>query len=109
MKKIVISIILSTIFTISLAIGLGYVGRLQRLEKAEKNPYALTTVVVELDAENDVVTCKDFNGNLWEFEGCEDWAIGDIASLLMSDRGTEKIYDDTIISARYNGYFEGWN
>lgn len=71
--------------------------------------YALTTIVVELDAENDVVTCKDFNGNLWEFEGCEDWAIGDIASLLMSDRGTEKIYDDTIISARYNGYFEGWN
>lgn len=71
--------------------------------------YALTTVVVELDAENDVVTCKDFNGNLWEFEGCKDWTVGDIASLLMNDRGTEKIYDDTIISARYNGYFEGWN
>lgn len=71
--------------------------------------YALTTIVVELDVENDVVTCKDFNGNLWEFEGCEDWTIGDIASLLMSDRGTEKIYDDTIISTRYNGYFEGWN
>lgn len=71
--------------------------------------YALTTVVVELDTENDVVTCEDFNGNLWEFEGCEDWTIGDIASLLMSNRGTEKIYDDTIIDTRYSGYFEGWN
>lgn len=80
---------------------------------AKMNPpakqYALTTKVVELDEENDVVICKDFNGNLWEFYGCEDWAIGDIASLLMSDEGTEKIYDDTILSTRYNGYFEGWN
>ena len=71
--------------------------------------YALTTVVVELETENDVVTCEDFNGNLWEFEGCEDWVIGDIASLLMNDKGTEKIYDDTIIDTRYSGSSEGWN
>ena len=80
---------------------------------AKMNPptkqYALTTKVVALDEENDLVTCKDFNGNLWKFYGCEDWAIDDIASLLMSDEGTEKIYDDTILSTRYNGYFEGWN
>lgn len=71
--------------------------------------YVLTTVVVELDTENDVVICEDFNGNLWEFEGCEDWVIGDIASLLMNDKGTEKIYDDTIIDTRYSGCSEGWN
>lgn len=71
--------------------------------------YALTTVVVELDEENDIVTCEDFNGNLWKFYGCEDWTIGDIASLLMNDSTTANIYDDEIINARYNGYFEGWN
>ena len=64
--------------------------------------YALTTKVVELDRE-------DFNGNLWEFYGCEDWQIGDIASLLMNSHGTEKIFDDKIELARYNGTFEGWN
>jgi len=71
--------------------------------------YALTTEVVELDRENDIVVCEDFNGNLWEFYGCEDWQIDDIASLLMNDNGTPTIYDDEIVSARYNGTFEGWN
>lgn len=71
--------------------------------------YALTTKVVELDHENDVVVCEDFNGNLWEFYGCEDWQIDDIASLLMDGNGTPTIYDDEIMSARYNGTFEGWN
>ena len=79
----------------------------------EKEPkpqlYPLTTKVVELDRENDVVTCEDFNGNLWEFEGCEDWQDGDICSLLMNNKGTEKIYDDEIVLAQYNGTFEGWN
>ena len=71
--------------------------------------YALTTKVVELDRENDVVVCEDFNGNLWEFYGCEDWQIDDIASLRMDNNGTPTIYDDEIVSARYNGTFEGWN
>ena len=73
------------------------------------NIYALTTKVVELDRENDIVVCEDFNGNLWEFYGCEDWQIDDVASLLMDDNGTSTIYDDEIVSARYNGTFEGWN
>ena len=71
--------------------------------------YALTTKVVELDRENDIVVCEDFNGNLWEFYGCEDWQIDDVASLLMDDNGTSTIYDDEIVNARYNGTFEGWN
>lgn len=71
--------------------------------------YPLTTRVVEVDEEADLVTCEDFNGNLWEFEGCEDWQDGDICSLLMNSKGTEKIYDDEIVLAQYNGTFEGWN
>lgn len=72
------------------------------------NLYALTTKVVALDYENDTVQCEDFNGNIWEFYGCEDWAVGDVASMVMNDKGTEIIYDDEIESVRYNGWFEGW-
>jgi hypothetical protein len=71
--------------------------------------YPLTTKVVKVDYQNDMVICEDFNGNQWSFEGCEDWAEGDIASLLMNSHGTQKIYDDEIVTAKYSGYFEGWN
>ena len=77
-------------------------------EKEEAKTYALTTQVVQVDYENDLVVCEDFNGNLWEFEGCEDWMYGDIASLVMNDMGTPEIYDDEIVSARYGGYFDGF-
>ena len=66
--------------------------------------YPLTAVVVEMDRENDIVTCADYSGNLWEFEGCEDWETGDVASLLMCDLGTISIYDDTIEMVRYGGH-----
>lgn len=79
----------------------------QNLPK-EGNLYALTTKVVMIDYPTDVVWCEDYNGNIWEFYGCEDWAIDDIASLLMNDKGTELIYDDEIVGTRYNGSFEGW-
>ena len=71
--------------------------------------YPMTTKIVETDRENDVVVCEDFNGNLWEFEGCEDWQVGDVASLLMNSKGTASIFDDEIVTARYNGTFEGWH
>ncbi len=77
--------------------------------KPTETLYPMTTKVVELDRENDVVTCEDFNGFLWQFEGCEDWQEGDICSMIMNDNGTPKIFDDEIVSVKYDGYFEGWN
>ena len=66
--------------------------------------YALTTCVVEVDRDNDIVTCEDSNGNLWEFYGCEDWQEGDCASLLMNSKGTASVYDDAIEGARYSAW-----
>lgn len=94
---------------LTLAVIGGLIALVVLSEKPVADSYALTTKVVELDNENDIVMCEDFNGNLWEFYGCEDWQIDDIASLLMDDNGTPTIYDDEIVSARYNGTFEGWN
>lgn len=71
--------------------------------------YPLTTKVVALDRENDIVTCEDFNGFQWQFEGCEDWQEGDVCSMIMNSKGTAKIFDDEIITVQYGGYFEGWN
>ena len=66
--------------------------------------YALTACVVEIDRDNDIVTCEDYDGNLWEFYGVEDWEVGDCASLLMESHGTAKINDDTIRDARFSAW-----
>ena len=68
--------------------------------------YPTTMIVNELDYDENMVICIDFNGNEWAFEEIEDWCIGDIASMIMDDMGTESIYDDTIIMVRYSGYME---
>lgn len=79
------------------------------LRAADSSQYAKTTKVIEVNQITDTVVCEDYNGNQWEFTECEDWEVGDIATLLMNDNGTENIYDDTIVEARYSGTFEGWN
>lgn len=66
--------------------------------------YPLSTVVTDVNYKKDTVTCVDFNGNEWQFEGCEDWQEGDRASLLMFNNDTVYIYDDVIIKAHYNGW-----
>lgn len=70
--------------------------------------YSLTTIVINVSKATDKVTCQDFNGNLWQFKGVEDWCENDIATLTMSDNATELIEDDEIIDVKYGGYFEGW-
>lgn len=73
-----------------------------------ENLYGLTTIVFNVSYSTDVVTVEDFNGNLWQFDGAEDWVEGDICTLIMNNKGTTEIKDDTIISVRYSGYLEGW-
>ena len=84
------------------------VGMCGLLSSAYAETYALTTVIVSLDYDADVVECMDFNGNVWAFDGCEDWQLMDVCSMVMDDAGTESIYDDAIINCRYDGWLEGW-
>lgn len=94
MKKI-----LAIILVIAIAATLGACAK-----APTHSHYALATKVIELDYEQDIVYCEDGNGNVWSFYGTEDWDIGDIASLCMNDMGTEQIYDDKIINARYSAF-----
>jgi len=57
--------------------------------------------VIELDRDNDIVTCVDGIGYEWEFSGCEDWMINDYVSFVMYDMGTESVTDDIIIDLHY--------
>ena len=57
--------------------------------------------VIDLDRENDIVTCIDGVGYTWQFTECDDWMIGDYVSCIMYDMGTESITDDVIIDYHY--------
>lgn len=65
--------------------------------------YSIATVVIAIDTENDVVECQDYNGNVWEFTGCDDWQVKDIASLILHNNNTADIIDDEILSVTYSG------
>lgn len=94
MKKVIMAMVMMII--VSVTIG------------AYAEQYPTTMIVNELDYNENIVICVDFNGNEWAFEEIEDWCIGDIVSMIMDDMGTELIYDDTIIMVRYSGYMEGF-
>lgn len=66
--------------------------------------YSRSAVVVGVDYTSDVVTVEDSTGNLWTFEGVEDYDLSDRVALTMHDNGTDwNITDDRIIEMRYDG------
>lgn len=70
-----------------------------------ENLYPLVTAVIEINKEDNTVISIDFNGNEWQFEGVQDWILGDIANFLMFDNYTDEIEDDKILCVYYDGYF----
>lgn len=65
--------------------------------------YSRSAVVVGVDYSYNRVTVEDSTGNLWTFEGVEDYDLNDCIALTMSDNGTDwDIKDDKIIEARYD-------
>ena len=93
------------VLVLVLAASLGaHIANVQR----HKHWYGMTAVVTHISEATDTVTIKDFNGNLWQFKGVEDWAIDDVVSCIMDSKGTALIKDDEIVKVQYSGYFEGW-
>lgn len=66
--------------------------------------YAKSGRVIEVNHITDKVTFEDCAGYLWDWNGAEDWCVGDFAALLMNSKGTVKVFDDEIISVN----FENW-
>lgn len=67
--------------------------------------YPDTFVIDEVNEAQDLVIGRTFSGLRYAFYGTEDWMVGDIAAVIMSDNGTEDtVLDDIVITARYVGY-----
>ena len=97
MKKI-IALVLSLV-VLALFCSVAYGLDLDRL-------YPSCGVVVEINYTDDYIIIEDFTGNCWEWSGVEDWAVGDIASMIMDDNNTEQIFDDSILDICYSGFIE---
>lgn len=76
---------------------------------SEPKLYSMGGVIVETSYANDMVTFRDFNGNLWQFQGVEDFSVNDCVSVIMDSKKTPEIRDDEIVSVRYDGWLAGWS
>ena len=65
--------------------------------------YARSGEVIGIYRNHDTVVWTDCAGNMWEFKGVEDWEVGDRIACIMYTMGTEEIWDDAIVSVRYEG------
>ena len=70
-----------------------------------KSFYAETFEVIETDLENDIVYIKNSSGFVYSFYGVEDWQEKDFCACIMFDNFTKNIFDDEIISVKYQGIF----
>lgn len=74
---------------------------------ATNNFHSRVAMVTEIDEENSLITATCGNGNVFTFYNAEeDWSCGDLCSLIMYDNGTETVYDDKVVFARYGGFIE---
>lgn len=72
---------------------------------AHAEEYPNAGIITKIDWETDTVYVTTlFDGNVWVFEGIEDFSVGDVVALIMDDVGTEIIYDDVITMVRYLGW-----
>lgn len=65
--------------------------------------------VVDITETNpmDLVTVETFNGNQFMFAVDQgDYEINDVIAMIMSDRNTETVTDDEVITAKYCGWME---
>ena len=66
--------------------------------------YPDTMKIVEI--ENDIITVETATGIAYQFEGAEDYNVGDLVSVLMYSSATPHVYDDEILDVRYAGAFD---
>ena len=53
-----------------------------------------TRKAVVVSAKNNVVTCQDKNGNIWQYNG--QAVVGETVELIMNDNHTSTINDDVV-------------
>ena len=99
-------VVLICVLSILLSVFTFFLGRYTKTEK-ENKIYPQTFKVVNI--KNDIVTLENFEGYTFQFEGAEDWMIGDFCSCIMDSKNTDSIFDDEILEKRYSGFYEESN
>ena len=102
---VVLIVTLAAAFMIFLAFFIAKVRFIEEnfKQNSAEDYYARSGIVTTVDRETDTVVWIDSVGYVWSFRGCEDWEIGDGIACVMNDKGTEEIFDDEVVSARYQG------
>ena len=102
MKKVIIWVAVLQVFLCSMFEAGVAVSEDLNLDLISNHVYGKLAVITDLDFNKDLVSVKDWNGQVWQFYGTEDWNIGDFVDLVFYDNSTENsIYDDIIIAAHY--------
>ena len=61
--------------------------------------YPRIMTVTNIETETEIVICDDAEGNSWAFYGTKNYNIGANVFVIMDSKGTEEIFDDSIIEA----------
>lgn len=64
------------------------------------------TTMQVTDVSDDLVTMETATGFVYQMQA-DDYAKGDLVSLVMFSNGTTDITDDIILTARYSGFYMG--
>lgn len=59
--------------------------------------YPRIMTVTNIETETEIIVCDDAEGNSWAFYGMEDYKIGTNVFVIIDSKGTEEIFDDSII------------
>ena len=71
----------------------------------DRNLYPNTAIVKSVDYASDNFIISTSTGIEYTLKGVEDWEVGDLASLLMYDVGSDgDITNDLVIELRYSGF-----
>lgn len=74
---------------------------------AINNFHSRVAMVTEINEIDGLITATCGNGNMFSFYSTnDDWHCGDLCGLIMFDSGTDIVYDDIVVKARYEGYVE---
>ena len=72
---------------------------------SSNNTYPHSAEIVAIDYSLNIVTVRTSTGLYYYFTGTEDYAVGDIVSMIMDSQGTEDyVIDDIIVKVQYSGY-----
>lgn len=85
---------------------LALMGLLISLEATQTQGSIYPECGIVTEIEEDLVTIETCNGNQFQFEGANDYELGDLIAVTFYDNGTKTVSDDVILDTKYSGTTE---